>query len=994
MLGQVLQYNQGTFPFPVREALEYLARLPESEFRDFLKDWVRRDSGKERRYLLLSFPEKLREDVLHLSVSVPDAAGFLGVDFDAPAQDLRRLSERVSSRIAKAVESLGDLRWLLDGEAETSGKVSRWELHTMSARLEPVRGLRRWTSTADGVLLLVREQRDTEFLSQMRARMTEHLEDPLERGLSPVEAENLVNHALSLSTSKKFLRFVSALAIERSRIGVMISMARSLLPVLEELARKNADKVYGAHYLRLILEMYDTVLQNPQNFHIESDFGGGEFVQELHKLKFFNHLPIWFVSQGTLSQEESGQALSELVSYSLRIGGENPKTGNLAVVDRILQAANEPKRAYLPAIVVYAMLFEPALKAPTMAERYEKVMQLRWVGLRNLWMEQRGGLWVLKAEVQNRIRDRLKRIREDIYAALQKTTENPLGEQVVRGNGSLTSDIVLSVDKALMSSEPEQGIVHDGGLPEESLQARWFRHIRVNDPNRHQDEEWFRMRVSTSLDARLLVREKDTQSITVDRKPVGAEKALRMQMFVAGEIGGDADRAFRRDMAQQRDAHLMVSVHLAEISKNRVSASALVWHFVQAWLIEKYVVAIVDRLREQGVSDLRLDMLRLQNGDRNDTPSNRMYGFCHLVEHRLAHHLPVFQQGIDVQSRSSATGRYRVDRTHAMASHVWPMRMGLPIEEPTALVHLVRFPEDEGKTLQAMARAFLAVPADGGFRYGHYRSWSRPSRDASHASLFAEGWLLSSVFGALQEAGVRRVVLVVSADAWMRSWMGEKRGALDELDAVYDVGHRILGKGAVVVPMAWRKHLLLMRKESKTSFPLVLDGIEALSGILSPIVPTESVEGSRLRIYASQGFATLRTVQNLSPQRGLMAYGFLYADTGKVREVSEKARQMALERYGWVHHVLLAHHAYVYEKTTTSAGNIVPMKNDPPIKLDPWSMENSIDRGCETLSVGSRNVMVDWLSLLTIFDLQTVSPQRFRIDGKSEDRVDDQPADD
>jgi len=53
--------------------------------------------------------------------------------------------------------------------------------------------------------------------------------------------------------------------------------------------------------------------------------------------------------------------------------------------------------------------------------------------------------------------------------------------------------------------------------------------------------------------------------------------------------------------------------------------------------------------------------------------------------------------------------------------------------------------------------------------------------------------------------------------------------------------------------------------------------------------------------------------------------------------------------------------------------NIVPVRDEPPIRLDPWSMEIPEDRGCEVLSLrnsGKHKLTLDWLSLLNTFDLQ------------------------
>ncbi len=977
MTGSIIQYSQDDFSFPARKLMEHLASLTEEEFRKLL----RKESRDGWDYLILSISKKVYQGISTCPATISEEAEFLGTSFDAQAHDLRKMAQVITGKIEAVVAEQGDLGWILDGCADGKGKVADWKLDTLPARLESVQGLRRWTSEADGVLLLVREQRDTDFLPGLRRKLIERLTDPLsEDGLDSVEAEARVDRALSSDISQKFIGFVRSLAIERSRIGVMLTLARSLLPVLERDPQKNA---VGARYLRFILDMYDSVLHDPCHYPLGSGFGTDDFVQELHKLMFFNRLPIWFVSHGVLGREDSGESVADLVSYSLRIGGENPVTGNLAVVDRILQAASDPNRAYMPAILVYAMLFEPELKASSVRERYDKAMKMGWKGIRDRWMEQKPGTshWVLKKGVQERIQKELEAIRKDIFWALQRTTDNPLGEQLTRGASRLTQDVIVSVDASLMSHSLEKAIVEPGSRTDDALQGYWFRHIRVNDERRHQDDEWFRMRVSAVPDARLLVTEKESREIKIHRGPVGSERVLRVQMYPPSRNPSlEEDPGLRRQMVGHRDVRLFIPVRFDEADGDPNPTARLVWYFAQAWLIEKFLSAIVARLHDQGWTNLRLDMLRLQNGGRNDSQSNRMYGFCHLIEHRLANRLPVFQQGIDVSTGQYGTGKYRIGRANAMVSHVWPMQINLPLETDVALVHLSRFREDNGRTVQALARAFVATPSEGGFRYGHYRTWSRASKDVSHSSLFAEGWILSSVLQGLRDIGVSRVLLLVSADAWMRVWKTMERSALEELDAVYEVSSRILGENAVVVPMAWRKHLLLMRKETKVDRPRVLDGIDALSGILSPLSSTSSIEASRQRIYACQGFATLRTVRDLSPQRGLMAYGFLHVDSRRVSEKSEMARQMALARSGWVHHILLAHHAYAYEKIQTVSGNIAPANREPPIKLDPWSMENNLaDRACEMVANGKRKghtIVIDWLSLLSTFDLQTASVRR------------------
>jgi hypothetical protein len=959
----VMQVSQDVFPFPVKAVMEYLAGLPVESYRNMLRVVNARDG---QRYLLLSLPDDVLEGILSCPAKFREGTEFLGMDFDAPAHDLSKLVEGIDGKIRASVADMGDLEWLLDSGKADHGKQSVWSMVTRPARLETAQQVGRLSADTEGVLLLVREHRDMEFTVPLRKRLMDRLTDPLELNMDPVEAEALVKRAISQEVSKKFIAFVRDVAVERSRIGVMLTLARALRPVLE----RHPERKHGAHYLRLILDMHDTVLRDPYGYPLDAGFGEGGLEQELQKLKFYNKLPMWFESRGALGREDGEESAVDLVSYSVRVGGENPRTGNLAMVDNILQAASDPDRAYMPAMLMYAIVFDPECAAPTFTQGYTKAMDRGWPEILKSWVykDPRSGRLALRPPMLKRVHDILRKIRADIFWALRRTADNPLGDQLLRAkNSDLSADVLVQVDAALMSRDLESGIVDAGNRQSNALWAHWLRHVRVNDPRAHPDDEWFRLRISATPEVRFLRSEKASTVTSMRRGPMESERVMRVMTYSSALGSESSTRHLLRCMTTDREVRVLVPAYF--VSETRPKPEYLVGYFANAWLAEMLLRALFRRLKEQGIQNLRMDLLRLQEGGRDDARSQRMYGFGHLLEHRLSSRVPVFQQGLDGDTQKNQKNKkYRIDRTNAMAAHVWPLEVGLPLAEPVGLVHLARFAQEKQKSVQALARAYLAQPTESGFRYGHYRTWSRSSRDQSQGSVFAPSWVLSSALKGLKSAGVRRVLLVVSADAWMREWAGFEQEALRELQAVQDVCENLLGDGTIAVPLAWRRHLLLIRQETEANEPRVLDGIDALSGVLSQSL----TEVSRQRIYACQGFATLRTVGDKWPQRAIMAYGFLHKDSLEVHANQEAARHAALAKSGWVHHVLLAHHACAYEKMWVSEGNICPMPKDPPIRLDPYTMAELSDRGCERFDVnGKRKLTVDWLSLLTTLDMQT-----------------------
>jgi hypothetical protein len=970
----VIQVSQDVFPFPVKAVMEYLAKLSQETF-----DGMLIADPHEQRYLRLSMPKGVREDILSLPAIISKDAKFMGVDFDVEAHDLIPMANKVFEKIDAAVDRLGDIRWVLDDSHDARvGNLSSWDLDTVPAHLESARNWSRLTKDAEGVLLVVREHRDTQFEQSLRRRLIEHLTDPMGEGLDSIEAEARVARALSADISQKFLEFVRTKAVNRSRVGVMIGLARALCRVLEQ----NPKKSLGYRYLRFIMEMYDTVLREPRKYRLESGFEpgsvAGSLSDEMHKLHFFNKLPVWFLSRGVLGREDSQNASADLVSYSLRIGGVNPDTGNLAVVDNISKAFPDldrdraQGRAYMPAVLVYAMLFDPEFSGGTFSDKYARIMDAGWPSIQDRWMcrDAKTGAIGLDPDLKSRIGKFLKNIRDDLFWGLQQTANNALGEYLLRGDSDLGSEVTVRVGTALMSFDVENGIVDRDGLKYEDLEKRWLQHVLVNDPSMRSDAEWFRLQVSATPDVRLLVTDHKSVKVPVRRVPLETERVLRVLAY-PGSMQQKENRDLRRERSQHRRIRFFVQAYFLE---QNPAPEHLVGYFAQMWLVKHFLQSVLRKVWSQSGANVRLDILRMQEGGRGDPPSNRMYAFGHILEQLLGKRVPVFQQGLNGSAaQEDQNAIYRVQRADAMAVHVWPMELALPIDADVALVHLSRFSEDDGKTAQALARAWIAQPTDFGFRYGHYRTWSRASRNLDHASLFSESWILATVLKGLRATGVRRVLLVVSAEAWMRSWRGFAEQASEELSNVYNLGERVLGEGAVVIPMAWRKHLLLMRKKSKVERPLILDGVDALSDVLPNLTDSDARPSLRTRILACQGFATLRVVQDHSPQRGLMAYGFLYADGAPVRASSEAARQAALAKSGWVHHVLLAHHACAYEKVRMVGKNIVPVRDEPPIRLDPWSMEIPEDRGCEVLSLrnsGKHKLTLDWLSLLNTFDLQ------------------------
>ncbi|AEK57866.1 hypothetical protein Atc_1217 [Acidithiobacillus caldus SM-1] len=960
-MSAVLELSRDHYPYPVKSILQYLDTLP----KERLATCIQYGNG----CFTLRVPRDIILEAAGLSgIQIPRKASAFGEDMDMEAKDLQKILSRLQGNITEIVEAMEGLDEVL---TDPSGEpVScTWELQASEARLEPMRGA--IPANAAGVLLLVRETRDRTFESRLVENLKQRLMDPYSgEEMDEYEAQSTIDAAMRLDISQSFLSFLRETAISRSRIGIYNKLANRTMKILQE-----SGKRAGFDYLKTILDFQRAVIDRPEAFRFSGkpDYGAEGMYTEIYKLAFHKQLPIWFTSRGILGS--ASDADEDLVSYAFRVGGENPQTGRLAIEDRLITMAREREtgdNAYLPPLIVYAMLFDDTLKHLAPQEAFERIMGVSTQTILHRFVEKRSGNWEIRPEVHRKIQQQMRAIRNDLLYAWSISKGSSINKYFANLQSTQeTADIRITIPWSLANVENiRDGIVTNYRLKDENRNARWLRDIQVVSADDNSRDRWFDIQVKISPAIQWIQPDGGTHHTQVRRVPSENQKILRLTLQSFPDEAANGDRTEnKRYLDSERNSRMVVLAReVPEKSKTNKDNldKACAAFFVENLLLEHFLLAVVKRLEKMTGSTIAVEILRLQQGNWEQFGSQRLYALGHLLEHRLASRTPVFQQGFDMGNKQNES--YRKNRARALASYAYPMEMEAALKDRTVVIHLARYALD-GDTQQAMATLFVADPSPTGvdhtvdrFRYQHARTLYRSSRDRNHASLLAEGWVLGDALQSARDLGATNILLVLSADGWKRESRGYDQGANQNLGALYTVAEKYCGP-TLVVPMLYRHHLMFYRKGEKRGDVLILDGVNAWSG-KTAVLDTVSGGGTdRLRLIPVQGLATLRTVQD-GLQRGLMAYAFPYLDQPYTSAKQEMARFASVERHGWVHRVLLAHHAYRYEKIGLQGDrrpSISAMKNEPPVKLDPWGMTKIEDRGWQKLA----GVTVDWLGLLS-----------------------------
>jgi len=875
-MSAVLELSRDHYPYPVKSILQYLDNLP----KERLATCIQHGNGR----VTLRVPKDLIVEVADLSgIQIPRGASAFGEDIDMEAKDLQKILARLQgniTEIVEATEGLGEVLSHPSGEPVSCA----WDLRASEAKLEPMRGA--IPANAAGVLLLVRETRDRTFERKLVENLKLRLMDPYSgEDMDEYEAQSTIDAAMRLDISQSFLSFLRETAISRSRIGIYNKLANRTMKIL-----RASGKLAGFAYLKTILDFQRAVIDKPEAFRFSGkpEYGMEGMYTEIYKLVFHNQLPIWFTSRGILGS--ASDADEDLVSYSFRVGGENPQTGRLAIEERLLTMARARELGsyvYLPPLIVYAMLFDDTLKNLAPQEAFEHILGASTQTTLDRFIEKRAGDWEIRPEMHRKIQQQMRDIRNDLLYAWSISKDSSINKYLADLQSTQeTADIRITIPWSLANVENiRDGIVTSYRLKDEDQKARWLRDIKVVSVDENSRDRWFDIQVKISPTIQWIQPEGDIHRTQVRRVPSENQKILRLtlQSFHDKEVNGDRIENKRYLDSERNSKMVVLARDIPEKSKTNKDNldKACAAFFVENLLLEHFLLAVVKHLEKMTGSTIAVEILRLQQGNKEQFGSQRLYALGHLLEHRLASRTPVFQQGFDMGNKQYES--YRKNRARALASYAYPMEMETELKERAAVIHLARYALD-GDTLQAMATLFIADPSPTGgdpavnrFRYQHARTLYRSSRDRNHASLLAEGWVLGDALQSARYLGATNILLVLSADGWKRESLGYDQGANQNLEDLYAVAEKYCGS-ALVVPMLYRHHLMFYRKGEKSGDFLILDGVNAWSGKTAVLDTVSGGVTDRLRLIPVQGLATLRTVQDYGPQRGLMVYAFPYLD--------------------------------------------------------------------------------------------------------------------